>query len=383
MTTTLPMASPTTDARWRALVTRDLTADGTFVYGVASTGVYCRPSCPSRRPRPGGVLYFSGPADAERAGYRACRRCRPQDAASPLVTKVERARQWVDAHPGATPSLKRLARVAGTSPWHLQRSFTRLFGVSPREYAAARRVGKLKRELRSEMRLAEVGYEAGYGSPSRLYDESRGALGMTPGAYRKGGADQEITYGIVKTPVGFVLVARTTHGVCRVSIGDKPDALETALTHEFPRAAITRDDRALEHETSAVTAILQSDHPQLSISLDVRATAFQRRVWNALQRIPRGETRTYGEVAAAIGEPRAARAVARACATNPVALIVPCHRVVPASGGGTGGYRWGRERKEWILEAERPSAKPPLGERSEAAPRQSRPSPPKAAPPTG
>ena len=359
MITALPMASTTTDARWRALASRDLTADGTFVYGVTSTGVYCRPSCPSRRPRPGGVLFFSGPADAERAGYRACRRCRPQDAASPLVTKVERARRWVDAHPGATPSLKQLARLAGTSPWHLQRSFTRLFGVSPREYAAAQRVGKLKRELRSETRLAEVGYEAGYGSPSRLYDESSGALGMTPGAYRKGGANQEIRYGIARTAIGVVLVARTARGVCRVSIGDKPDALESALTREFPLAAITRDDRALERETAAVTAILQSDHRQLPIPLDVLGTAFQRRVWNALQRIPPGQTRTYAEVAAAIGAPGAARAVARACASNPVALIIPCHRVVPAT-GGPGGYRWGPERKARILEAERPSAKPPL-----------------------
>ena len=176
------------------------------------------------------------------------------------MTKVERARRWVDEHPGATPSLKRLARLAGTSPWHLQRSFTRLFGVSPREYAAARRVGKLKRELRSETRLAEVGYEAGYGSPSRLYDASNGALGMTPADYRNGGANQEIRYGIAKTPVGFVLVARTARGVCRVSIGDRPEALESALTREFPRAAITRDDRALAREVGAVTSVLESDH---------------------------------------------------------------------------------------------------------------------------
>src|SRR5262245_53723422 len=355
MITSLPMPSTTTDARWFALVSRDLTADGTFVYGVASTGVYCRPSCPSRRPRPAGVTYFSGPSAAELAGYRACRRCRPQDAASPLVMKVQRARQWVDEHPGATPSLKRLARVAGTSPWHLQRSFTRLFGVSPREYAAARRIDKLKRELRSETRLAEVGYEAGFGSPSRLYEASDSALGMTPRDYREGGAGQEIRYGIVRTAVGCVLVARTARGVCRVAIGDKAEPLETALEREFPRAVISRDDQALKHETSAIVSGLESDQPQLSIPLDVRATTFQRRVWNALQRIPRGETRTYAEVAEAIGAPRAARAVARACATNPVALVIPCHRVVPAT-GGTGGYRWGNKRKAEILRAERSEA---------------------------
>ena len=224
--------------------------------------------------------------------------------------------------------------------------------MSPREYAVARRVGKLKRELRSATRLAEVGYEAGYGSPSRLYDESKGTLGMTPGAYRKGGVDQEIRYGIAKTAIGFVLVARTARGVCRVSIGDQPEALESGLTREFPRAAATRDDRALADEMSAVLSILASDHPRLSIPLDVLATAFQRRVWNALQRIPRGETRTYAEVAASIGAPRAARAVARACATNPVALVIPCHRIVPAA-GGTGGYRWGRDRKERLLDTER------------------------------
>jgi AraC family transcriptional regulator of adaptative response/methylated-DNA-[protein]-cysteine methyltransferase len=229
MITGFSMPSTTADARWRALISRDLTADGTFVYGVTSTGVYCRPSCPSRRPRPAGVLYFSGPADAERAGYRACRRCRPQDSASPLVTKVQRARQWVDEHPGTQPSLKRLARVAGTSPWHLQRSFTRLFGVSPREYAAAHRIGKLKHELRSETRLAEVGYEAGFGSPSRLYEASNSALGMTPHDYREGGAGHAIRYGIVRTPIGNVLVARTARGVCRVAIGDKVELLESAL----------------------------------------------------------------------------------------------------------------------------------------------------------
>jgi AraC family transcriptional regulator of adaptative response/methylated-DNA-[protein]-cysteine methyltransferase len=355
MITANPMPPTTTDLRWRALASRDLTADGTFVYGVTSTGVYCRPSCPSRKPRPGGVLYFSGPAEAERAGYRACRRCRPQDPASPLVMKVRRARQWVDEHPGATPSLKRLARVAGTSPWHLQRSFTRLYGVSPREYAAARRVGRLKRELRAETRLAEVGYEAGFGSPSRLYDASSAALGMTPAAYRNGGAEQEIRYGIVKTSIGLVLVARTARGVCRVSIGDRAEALESALAAEFPRAAIARDDRALKEETSAIVSGIQPDHLRLSIPLDVLATAFQWRVWNALRRIPRGETRTYADVATAIGAPGAARAVARACATNPVALLIPCHRVVPAA-GGTGGYRWGAERKARLLEAERSEA---------------------------
>ena len=349
------MPSSTTDTRWRALVSRDLTADGAFVYGVTSTGIYCRPSCPSRRPRKGGVLYFSGPDEAERAGYRACRRCRPQDPASPLVTKVQRARQWVDEHPGATPSLKWLARVAGTSPWHLQRSFKRLFGVSPREYAAARRVGKLKRELRSETRLAEVGYEAGFGSPSRLYDAAGGALGMTPSAYRQGGAHEDIHYGIIRTSIGFVLVARTARGICRVSIGDTAAPLESALEREFPQASITRDDGGLKTEVAAVVSSLQSDQPQLSIPIDVLATAFQRRVWQALQRIPRGQTRTYGEVAASIGEPRAARAVARACATNPVALVIPCHRVVPAS-GGTGGYRWGAERKAQLLKAERSEA---------------------------
>ena len=346
------MASSASDARWRALISRDLMADGTFVYGVVSTGVYCRPSCPSRRPRQGGVLYFSGPSDAEGAGYRPCLRCRPQDAASPLVAKVERARRWVDEHPGATPTLKQLARLAGTSPWHLQRSFTRLFGVSPREYAAARRVGRLKHELRADTRLAEVGYEAGYGSPSRVYDASRSALGMTPATYRKGGASQEIRYGITKTSIGFVLVARTNRGVCRVAMGDEVEGLESALTREFPRAGIARDDRALTRELAAVTSILQSDQPPLSIPLDVMGTAFQRRVWRALQGIPRGETRTYAEVAASIGAPTAARAVARACATNPIALIIPCHRVVSAS-GATGGYRWGVERKAKILRSER------------------------------
>ncbi len=269
--------------------------------------------------------------------------------------KVERARQWVDRHPGETPSLKRLARLAGTSPWHLQRSFTRLCGMSPREYAAARRVGRLKRELRSETRLAEVVYEAGYGSPSRVYDESAGTLGMTPGAYRKGGAEQQIQYGIGRAAMGTVMVARTLRGVCHVALGDRAAVLESGLAREFPRATLSRDDRALERELSLVMTLLQAGQPHLAVPLDVRATAFQRKVWNALRRIPSGETRTYSEVAADIDAPRAARAVARACATNPVALVIPCHRVVPAA-GGVGGYRWGPERKAKILKAERASS---------------------------
>jgi AraC family transcriptional regulator of adaptative response/methylated-DNA-[protein]-cysteine methyltransferase len=337
-------------SRWQAVLSRDLSADGRFVYAVTTTGVYCRPTCPSRRPRREHVLFFEAGNEAARAGYRACRRCRPDEAVSPAVARVERARRWIDAHSDVVPRLASLSRVAGVTPWHLQRSFTKLYGVSPREYAAARRVERLKTSLKSGAKSADAVYEAGYGSPSRAYEAAASTLGMTPRAYQSGGKSMEIRYAIGSSTLGRVLVAATPRGLCRVAIAETDDALTAILRHEFPAADPVRDDAGLKTMTKAVVD-LADGRTAREIPTDVRGTVFQQRVWKALRQIPAGATRTYTEVARSIGRPSAVRAVARACATNPIALVVPCHRVVPAA-GGVGGYRWGSARKARLLERE-------------------------------
>lgn len=346
----IAVPSHTDQSRWHAVQARDVSADGQFVYAVTSTGIYCRPSCPSRRPRPDRVAYFPTPDAAEQAGFRACRRCHPRAAASASHEKVQRARAWIDAHPDTAPSLARLARVAGASPWHLQRTFKRVLGLTPSEYARARRADRLKRALR-EGPVTDAIYAAGFGSPSRVYEDPALGLGMTPGAYGKGGRGQRIHFTTFSTRAGAMLAAATDRGLCRVAIGDGPALLEQRLREEFPAAEVVRDAARLRPVAEALRAAAAGQPLHEALPLDVRATAFQRRVWRALQAIPAGQTRTYAEVAADIGRPTAARAVARACATNPVALAVPCHRVVPAA-GGTGGYRWGSERKKKLLEQE-------------------------------
>jgi len=357
ITETLTVASSSvsthSSSRWQAVLSRDLSADGRFVYAVTTTGVYCRPTCPSRRPLRQHVVFFNAGSDAAIAGYRACRRCRPDQPVSPAVARVERARRWMDTHGDTVPSLSTLGKVAGISPWHLQRSFTKLYGVSPREYAAARRVERLKTSLKSGAKSADAVYEAGYGSPSRVYEAAPGALGMTPRTYRSGGKSAAIRYAIAASSLGRVLVAATPRGLCRIAIAATDDELTTILRDEFPAADVVRDDKGLTQATRAVVD-LADGRAAREIPTDVRGTVFQQRVWKALRQIPRGATRTYAELARAIGRPTATRAVARACATNPIALVVPCHRVVPAS-GGVGGYRWGGERKAQLLEGERSS----------------------------
>lgn len=338
--------------QWVAVLTRDVRADGTFVYAVSSTGVYCRPSCPSRRPRPDRVRFFATPAEAARAGFRPCRRCRPDRTAAPSVDRMEQVRSWIDAHPDAPPILAKLSAAAGVSPWHLQRHFTRLFGVSPRQYAAAARARRLKADLRAGKSLTGAIYDAGYGSPSRVYEEAAAVMGMEPRAYQKGGDGEVIRYAVTSTALGPILVAASGRGLCRVAIGSSPDSLVRDLAQEYPRASLTHDPKGLAIVASAVAALADGRQAALPLPLDVRGTAFQRRVWRALQQIPPGETRTYAEVAGMVGRRSAARAVAAACAANPVALAVPCHRVVPAA-GGPGGYRWGVRRKVSLLRAER------------------------------
>jgi AraC family transcriptional regulator of adaptative response/methylated-DNA-[protein]-cysteine methyltransferase len=338
--------------RWQAVAERDGRADGSFVYAVRSTGVFCRPSCPSRRPRRERVVFFDSSRAAFLAGYRACRRCCPDREAGPdpWIEKVRRVCVYL-AHAEDRVSLATLAARVGGSPYHLQRSFKRLVGVSPREYADACRLQHVKERLRAHAQVTRAVVDAGYGSSSRFYERAAPKLAMAPSTYRRGGGGVRIRYTIVDSVLGRLLVAATDRGVCAVSMGSTDGELERALATEFPAATLVADPMALATWTSAILDHLAGRRPHADLPLDVQATAFQWQVWTALAAIPCGETRSYRDVASAIGRPTAARAVARACATNPVALIVPCHRVVPA-GGGLGGYRWGIERKKALLENE-------------------------------
>ena len=345
------------DLRWKALAARDRAADGTFVYGVTSTGVYCRPSCPSRRPRADRVRFFDTTHEARQAGFRACKRCRPDTVglAQPGVDAVRRVSAYLAAHADESVTLAHLARVASMSPHHLQRRFKALVGLSPREYQAAVRADRLRASLRSGRDVTSAIYEAGYGSPSRVYESAPTGKGMTPSAYRRHGAGMRIGYSIVPSPIGRVLVAATEHGVCAVKIGDSDASLVRDLQTEYSAADISANDAPRAEWVKAMAEHLRGGSP-LDLPIDVTATAFQWKVWRALQQIPPGETRGYAEVAQTIGRPRAVRAVANACANNPVCLVVPCHRVVPSS-GGTGEYRWGAKRKAALLEAEKRRAK--------------------------
>ena len=342
--------NPDPETAWAAVLERDGRFDGRFVYAVESTGVYCRPTCPSRRPRRSNVRFFAVPGEAERAGFRPCRRCRPGEA-SRQAEAVRLACGYLESHLDEAPTLNDLAREVGMSPWHLHRTFKAALGLSPREYAARLRAGRFKDEVRGGESVAGATYGAGYGSSSRLYEKAGENLGMTPGAYRRGGRGMQIRYTVADSPFGRLLVAATDKGICAVSVGDGDGPLEAELRREYPNAGIERDDAALRPWLDAVLPALEGKAGAGELPLDLQATAFQWRVWRALQEIPRGETRSYGEVAAALGRPGAARAVAQACASNRVALVVPCHRVVRGD-GDPGGYRWGAERKRRILAQE-------------------------------
>jgi len=349
----LDMAEPTgLDARWKALAARDGNADGSFVYAVTSTGIYCRPSCPSRRPRADRVRFFDTGGDARREGFRPCKRCRPDivDAGVPGMEAVRRVSAYLSAHADEPVTLANLGRVAAMSPHHLQRRFKALVGVSPREFQAACRADRLRASLRRGDDVTTAIYEAGYGSPSRVY-EGGAARGMAPSVYRKGGAGMEVAYSTVASPFGRLLVATTANGVCAVKLGDSDEQLVRDLRKEYAAADIREGAPARQEWVRAIVQHLRGELPALDLPIDVRATAFQWKVWRALQAIPYGETSGYADVARAIGRPRAARAVARACATNPVCVVVPCHRVVRGD-GGLGGYRYGVERKEKLLARE-------------------------------
>lgn len=342
--------------RWQAVVGRDRGQDGKFVFAVSSTGVYCRPSCPARRPRRERVQFFSHPEQAERAGYRACLRCRPKSAgdngAAGLVKEICR---YIEQHLDEPVTLGELGKEFGQSPFHLQRTFKAALGITPREYADSCRMEQFKRNLRAGHSVTRAMYDAGYGSSSRLYERTTSQLGMTPDKYRRGAVAAAIRYSFNESPLGRMLVAATDKGICSIQFADSDDELEHGLKHEFPFALRRRDDSGLAGWTQGLLRQMRGHKPNQLLPLDIQATAFQRKVWRYLQSIPFGETRSYAEVAKAIRQPTAARAVARACATNPVAIAIPCHRIVRGD-GDRGGYRWGVERKQQLLDFEQAGA---------------------------
>jgi len=347
--TELLAAATLSDPRWAAVAARDRTADGTFFYSVKTTGVYCRPSCGSRTPRPENVAFYATAAAAERAGFRPCKRCRPDRASSgaareglvaDLCRHIERAEH--------VPSLDELARLAGLSPFHLHRVFRAATGVTPRQYAVAHRGRRVRAALDAGRTVTEAIYDAGYNSSGRFYDDAAGLLGMTPTRYRAGGADTEIRFAIGECTLGAILVAATARGVCAILLGDDPEALARDLQDRFPRARLIGGDRDFERVVAEVVGFVEHPRLGLELPLDIRGTAFQQRVWQALRGIPVGTTVSYSEVARRIGAPRSVRAVAQAVASNRLAVAIPCHRVV-RSDGALAGYRWGVERKQALL----------------------------------
>jgi AraC family transcriptional regulator of adaptative response/methylated-DNA-[protein]-cysteine methyltransferase len=342
------------DQLWQAVVAKDARFDGQFVFAVSSTKVYCRPSCPSRRAHRERVKFFNLPEAAEQAGFRACLRCQPKrarvmDPQMELVQRVCRVLNSSDSD--ETHKLADLATHAGVSVFHLQRTFKRVMGISPRQYLAARRIDNFKELVRKGDSVTTALYDSGFNSSSRLYEHASEELGMTPATYGRGGRGAQISFTIVDSSMGRLLVGMTERGVCALRMGDNDLELEKDLRAEFPEAQIARADSLLREPVEAILNHLDNHEPRLDLPLDIRATAFQRQVWEKLREIPYGQTASYAEVAKALGKPRAVRAVGRACATNPVALVIPCHRVVRED-KSLGGYRWGLERKEKLLKKE-------------------------------
>lgn len=349
------------ESQWRAVQSRDRSADGQFVYAVRSTGIYCRPSCPSRKPKASQIVYFRGAEQANRKGFRPCRRCKPNEpkqraAHADAVAKACRyieagVESGVGVSEEGSLNLASIAREVKLGPHQLQRAFRRLVGVSPRKYADMQRMGRVKNSLRRGNNVTTALYEAGFGSSSRLYERAAKQMGMTPGTYRRGGKGMTISYTTTDTPFGLILVAATERGVSAVYFGEDERKLEGALKKEYPRATLQRDDSVLKNWVGPILDHLRGRTMRMDLPTDVQATAFQRRVWDELRKIPYGTTRTYTEVARSIGKPEAVRAVARACATNPVSIVIPCHRVVRAD-GNLAGYRWGLGRKEALIAQE-------------------------------
>jgi len=340
------------DPRWDAVVARDPAADGAFFYAVKTTGVYCRPSCAARLPRPENVRFYATRAEAEQAGFRPCKRCRPDQPAlvqqhaakvAELCRRIEKAEQ--------APSLNQLAEHAGLSPHHLHRIFKAVTGLTPKAYAAAHRAKRIRRQLDRSHTVTEAIYDAGYNSNGRFYEESNQLLGMTPTKYRAGGANTEMRFAIGECSLGSILVAQSERGICAILLGDDPEELARELQDRFPRAHLIGGDAEFERLIAKVVGFVEAPRLGLDLPLDVRGTAFQQRVWQALRQIPAGKTESYADIANRIGAPKSVRAVGQACGANPLAVAIPCHRVVRTD-GGLAGYRWGVERKRTLLERE-------------------------------
>jgi AraC family transcriptional regulator of adaptative response/methylated-DNA-[protein]-cysteine methyltransferase len=345
-------AATVSDPRWAAVAARDARADGKFFYSVKTTGVFCRPSCAARTPKPENVAFHLSTRDAERAGFRPCKRCKPTERSlmEQHAVKVAELCRFIESAE-QLPTLDELAGRAGLSAYHLHRVFKEITGLTPRAYAAAHRGKRIRQELDRSATVTEAIYGAGYNSQGRFYAESNELLGMTPTEYRAGGAETEIRFAVGECALGSILVARSDRGVCAILIGDDPDRLARDLQDRFPRARLIGGDVGFEALVAKVVGFVEAPGVGLELPLDVRGTAFQRRVWQALREIPAGETVTYTDVARRIGAPKSVRAVAQACGANPLAVAIPCHRVV-RSDGGLSGYRWGVERKRALLRRE-------------------------------
>ncbi len=346
---------------WQAIETRDRRYDGKFVFGSLSTHIYCRPSCPSRRPKRERALLFSGPRDAESAGFRPCKRCKPDDdnAVNPRSKLIRDACSYLEGHRADLVTLNELARALGSSPFYLQRVFRKALGVSPKEYSERLQLMNAKALLKDGQSIRRSTYSSGHNSTGWLYTHGQAKLGMRPGEYKDGGSGKTITYAIATCSLGRLLVGSTEKGVCSVIMGGSEEEVKQYLSLEFPEAVLTRGDDGLSLYLDRILEYVDGEgESSLSdLPLDIRASSFQLRVWKELQRIPYGSTNTYTEIAQRIGSPVAVRAVASGCANNPVALVVPCHRVIRKD-GTLGGYRWGLERKAALLakESERANA---------------------------
>jgi AraC family transcriptional regulator of adaptative response/methylated-DNA-[protein]-cysteine methyltransferase len=340
------------DPRWAAVAARDAAADGRFFYSVKTTGVYCKPSCAARAARPENVAFHATAADAERAGFRPCKRCKPDQPprAQQHAAIVEDLCRFIE-NADAPPTLAELARHAGLSAFHLHRLFKEVTGVTPRAYAAAHRVKRVRSELDRDASVTDAIFGAGYNSSSRFYEKSDEMLGMTPTTYRSGGANTEIRFAIGECSLGSIRVARSERGICAISLGDDPEALAHDLQDRFPQAQLIGDDAEFARLVARVVGFVEAPGLGLDLPLDVRGTAFQQRVWQALREIPAGSTASYADVAARIGAPKSVRAVAQACGANTLAVAIPCHRVVRQD-GALSGYRWGVQRKRALLERE-------------------------------
>ena len=343
---------------WQQVLARDASADGQFFYGVKSTGIYCKPSCPSRRPERKNVSFYPTQAAAEAAGFRACLRCEPlrvAPKADPQAEAIAKAAEFMSKHAGQRTSLDAVAEAAGVGKFAVMRGFKRVLGVTPGEFARAQRKERFREKIRtpkiSRAPITEAVYEAGFGSSSRLYEDADQTLGMSPTAMKEGGAGETIRYAVTASPLGSMLIAKTDRGLCSVLFADNEGEAAVQLREQFPQAVLRRDDAALAASVKLVLANMKENASAAALPFHVRATAFQERVWRALREIPRGETRTYQQIAEAIGAPGAVRAVGTACGANPVAVLVPCHRVVGSNGRLT-GYRWGVERKRKLLDME-------------------------------